>query len=362
MVKMAVLEEVGAPLSILDLELPEVGPNDVRVRVAAAGVCHSDLSFINGTVVSELPVVLGHEASGRIAEAGEYVTGLKVGDPVVLNWAPPCRECWFCANGEPWLCSTVERVGTSAPYTKTADGRTVHQALGVGAFAEEVVLPAHAVVPIPDGMDPSHAALLGCAVLTGVGAAVNTAQVKADETVLVVGLGGIGLSAIAGARLAGASKIIAADVSDAKRGFAMAMGATDFVISTGSLPKEVRALTDGRGADHAFECVGLSTTMKTAWKATRRGGACTVVGVGRKDDELSLSAMEIFHFNRTLRSSVFGSSDPERDIPAMVDRIVAGQLDLEPMISHRLGLDELADGFARMGRSEGARSVIVMDT
>ncbi|SMY13062.1 zinc-binding dehydrogenase [Brevibacterium jeotgali] len=361
MTKMAVLREVGAPLEILDLDLPEVGPTDVRVRIAAAGVCHSDLSYINGTVASQLPVVLGHEASGYVSEVGSDVEGLSEGQPVVLNWAPPCRECWFCQNDEPWLCSAVEKAGTSAPYTTMDGGSTLHKALGVGAFAEEVVLPANAVVPIPDGIDMAHAALLGCAVLTGVGAAINTAGVQEGQSVLVLGLGGIGLSVVTGARLAGASQIIAADVSEAKRDFAMQMGATDFVLSSDSLHKDVRGLTDGRGVDHAFECVGRSITMKAAYKSTRRGGACTVVGVGRKDDELSLNAMEIFHFNRSLRSSVFGSSDPAKDIPSMVTKMSDGDLDLESMISHRIRLDELIAGFERMGQAEGARSVVVMD-
>lgn len=361
MVTMAVLHEVGRPLVLEDLELPPLGPDDVRVRVAAAGACHSDLSYMNGTVVSELPVVLGHEASGRIAEVGADVTGLEPGQPVVLNWAPPCRECWFCRAAQPWLCSAVERAGTSAPYTARADGTPVHRALGVGAFAEEVVMPAHAVVSVPEGLDMAHAALLGCAVLTGVGAAVNTAGIREGDSVLVIGLGGIGLSAIMGARLAGASRIIAADVSEAKRDFALQMGATDFVLSTDSLSRDVRALTEGRGADHALECVGLSATIRAAWKSTRRGGECTVVGVGRADDRVSLSAMEIFHFNRTLRSSVFGSSDPARDVPRMAEHALTGDLDLEAMISHRIGLDELSDGFERMGRAEGARSVVVME-
>lgn len=361
MTKMAVLQEVGGPVEILDLDLPDLGPGDVRVRIAAAGICHSDLSFVNGTVVSHLPVVLGHEASGYIADTGDDVVGLDVGQPVVLNWAPPCRACWFCQNDEPWLCSTVEKAGTSTPHTTLGDGRAVHRAMGVGAFAEEVVLPANAVVPVPEGVDMAHAALLGCAVLTGVGAATNTAKVAEGESVLVVGLGGIGLSAVMGAKLVGASTIIAADVTEAKRDFALSMGATDFVLSSDWLHKDVRALTNGRGVDHAIECVGRSVTMKAAYKSTRRGGACTIVGVGRKDDELSLSAMEIFHFNRSLRSSVFGSSDPARDVPLMVDRINDGTVDLEPMISHRISLDGLADGFERMGHAEGARSVIIMD-
>lgn len=256
MTKMAVLHNVGGAVEILDLELPGLGPGDVRVKIAAAGVCHSDLSYVNGTVVSHLPVELGHEASGYISAVGDGVDGLDVGQSVVLNWAPPCRECWFCQHGEPWLCSTVEKAGTSSPYTILDDGQSVHKALGVGGFAEEVVLPATAVVPIPDGADMAHGALLGCAVLTGVGAATNTAKVVQGESVLVIGLGGVGLSAVIGARLAGASKIIAADVSESKRDFAISTDATDFVLSSDSLHKDVRALTEGRRADHTFECVG----------------------------------------------------------------------------------------------------------
>lgn len=361
MVKSAVLTEVGAPPSMLDLELPAVGPKDVRVKVAAAGICQPDLSYVNGTVRSELPVVLGHEAAGRVAEVGTEVAGLKPGDPVVLNWAPPCRTYWFCENGEPWLCSTVEKAGTANPYTRMPDGREVYQALGVGAFAEQVVVPAHAVVPIPDANDVSQAALLGCAVLTGVGSVMNTAEVWPGETVLILGLGGIGLSAIAGARMAGASRVIAADVSEGRKDFALAMGATDFVLSSAVLPKDVRQLTGGLGVDHAFECVGMSSTMKLAWKSTRRGGECTVVGVGREDDQLCLNAMEIFHFNRVLRSSVFGSNDPARDTPKMIDRAKTREFDLESMSSHRIPLDSLVDAFERMQRAEGARSVAVIE-
>lgn len=361
MVNMAVLEQTDGPITIVDLPLPPVGPTDVRVKVAAAGICHSDLSFINGTVVSRLPVVLGHEASGTIAEVGADVSDLEVGDPVILNWAPPCRECWFCVNDEPWLCTAVEKAGPAVEYTQTPDGRTVYKALGVGAFAEEVVLPANAVVRIPAGLNMTEAALMGCAVLTGVGAANNTAKVQEGESVLVIGLGGIGLSTIAGAKLAGAKRIIAVDVNADKEELARTLGATDFVISHDKLARDVRALTDGIGVDHAFECVGKSVTMKLAYKCTRRGGATTVVGVGRADDMLSLSAMEIFHFNRTLRSSVFGSSDPERDIPKLIGSVKAGKLDLGAMITHQLGLNSVSDGFERMKRAEGARTVIVME-
>lgn len=361
MVRMAVLEQAGGPVSIRDYELPEMSATDVHVKVVAAGVCHSDLSFINGTVQSPMPVVLGHEASGIVIEVGDEVTNVAAGDHVILNWAPPCRECWFCTHDEPWLCSTVEKAGAATQFTTTPEGEPVYKALGVGAFAEEVVLPGHAVVPIPEDMDLTQAALMGCAVLTGVGAANNTAKVQEGQTVLVLGLGGIGLSTIAGAKLAGAAKIIAADVNADKEQLARTLGATDFIVSTDKLAKDIRALTNGLGVDHAFECVGKSATIKLAWKSTRRGGECTVVGVGRADDQVSLSAMEIFHFNRTLRSSVFGSSDPARDIPKLIEEVRQGNLDLATMITHRIGLKHPFEGFEHMKRAEGARTVIVME-
>lgn len=361
MVRMAVLEQAGGPISIRDYELPEMTATDVHVKVAAAGVCHSDLSFINGTVQSPMPVVLGHEASGIVVGIGEDVADISVGDHVILNWAPPCRECWFCTNAEPWLCSAVEKAGTAVQFTTTPEGNPVYKALGVGAFAEEVVLPAYAVVPIPKDVDLTQAALMGCAVLTGVGAANNTAKVQEGQTVLVIGLGGIGLSTIAGAKLAGASAIIAVDVNSDKEQLARTLGATDFVVSHEKLPKDIRSLTGGIGVDQAFECVGKSVTIKLAWKSTRRGGECTVVGVGRADDMVNLSAMEIFHFNRTLRSSVFGSSDPQNDIPKLIDEVKQGNLDLATMITHRIGLNDPFEGFDRMERAEGARTVIVME-
>ena len=361
MVRAAVVHEAGGEVRIVDVDLPSEGPGEVRVRIAAAGVCHSDLSFTNGTLVPAWPVVLGHEASGTVVGVGEGVTTVAPGDRVVLNWAPACRECWFCTAGEPWLCKAVERAGASTPRGALSDGTPLHVALGVGAFAEEVVVPARAVVPLPDGVPLDLAALLGCAVLTGVGAVRATAQVQPGQSVVVVGLGGIGLSAVAGARLAGAGTIIAVDVSADKEELARAQGATDFLVAGESLARQVRPLTGGRGADHAFECVGRAATIRSAWEATRRGGQCTVVGVGRRDDLVTLSALEVFHFARTLRSSVYGSGDPDRDVPALCRHVLDGSLDLAALVTSRGGLEDLPDAFDRMRRGVGARSIVVLD-
>lgn len=357
MVKAVVVDEAGAPPQVREIVLPAVGPHDVRVKILAAGVCHSDFSMVTGTVVPKFPVVLGHEAAGVVVEVGSDVVGVSQGTHVILNWAPACRQCWYCTHGEPWLCKAVEGV-ISVPRCELLDGTPLNVALGVGAFAEEVVLPGSSVLPVPDGVPIDTAALLGCAVLTGFGAVRNTARVQVGESVMVMGVGGIGLSAIAGARVSGAATVIAVDVSPEKEELARAMGATDFLLAGDDLGKRVRALTGGRGVDQAFECVGSSRTIRTAWQATRRGGSCTVVGVGRRDDEVTFNSMELFHFARTLQSSVFGSSDPASDVPLMADLLRTGRVDLAGMVTHRGGLADVAEAFDRMGRGSGGRTVV----
>jgi S-(hydroxymethyl)glutathione dehydrogenase/alcohol dehydrogenase len=350
---------VDAPLAVEEIVLPVVETTHVRVRVRAAGICHSDLSMVNGTLAPSYPLVLGHEAAGVVVEAGTG-TALAAGDHVVLDWAPPCRECWFCAHAQPWLCAASGR--PSAPGGSTVDGERVHVTLGLGALAEEVVVPAAAVVPVPSALPFDAAALLGCAVLTGVGAVRRTAAVATGESVLVLGLGGVGLAAVTAARAVGAAPVIAADLSPAKETLARAAGATDFLVSDDTLPKAVRTLTGGRGVDHALECVGRSATIRTAWRATRRGGQVTVVGMGGKADMLELSALDIFSSARTLRSSVYGSSDPDRDVPELAASVLDGSLDLAPLITDRIRLDDAPAAFARLARGEGARSVVLFAT
>ncbi|HEY9524043.1 MAG TPA: Zn-dependent alcohol dehydrogenase [Thermopolyspora sp.] len=355
MVKAVVVSEPGAPPRVHDVELPAVRPGDVRIRIAAAGVCHSDLSMVNGTLNPAYPLVLGHEAAGTVAETGDAVTHVRPGDQVVLNWSPACRVCWFCVGGEPWLCAGRDDTKIAGP---TADGVALHPCLGVGGFAEEIVVPARAVVPLPDGVPLELGALLGCAVLTGIGAVRNTARVRSGESVLVIGLGGVGLSAVMGARMSGAGPIIAVDRGTGKQELALAAGATHFLPAEDGLVKRVRELTGGRGADHAFECVGSRVTIRTAWDSVRRGGQCTVVGVGGRDDTVTFNALELFHFNRTLTSSVYGSCDPDRDIPLLAEQIRLGRLDLDPLITHRIGLDGVGAAFERMAAGHGARSLI----
>lgn len=359
MVKAVVAAGPDAPPQVRDIELPPVGPKDVRVRVAAAGVCHSDLSMVNGTLAPAFPLVLGHEAAGTVAEAGADVTRVRPGDHVVLNWAAACGECWFCAQDEPWLCSAAEGA-VSPPSGAVLDGAELHACMGVGGFAEQLVVPERSVVPLPASAPLDLSALLGCAALTGIGAVRNTAGVREGQSVLVIGLGGIGLSAVMGARLAGAGTIIAVDRGAEKEGLARAAGATHYLEGSPKLAKEVRALTEGRGADHAFECVGKADLVRTAWQSVRRGGQCTVVGVGARDDSVSFNALELFHFNRRLTSSVYGSSVPDRDVPMLVGEIEAGRLDLSTLVTHRIGLDGVPAAFDRMRDGHGARSLIGM--
>jgi S-(hydroxymethyl)glutathione dehydrogenase/alcohol dehydrogenase len=356
-VRALVSRGVGEALSVEEITLPDLGPDSVRVRVRAAGVCHSDLSMVNGTLAPTFPLVLGHEAAGVVAATGDRVTHVRPGDEVVLNWSPACRRCWHCTHGQPWLCETA--AGPARPGGTTADGTPVSVTLGLGALAEEVLVPANAVVPVPAGVPADQAALLGCAVLTGTGAVRNTAAVREGESVLVVGLGGVGLSVLIAARAAGAGPVIAVDVSETKRPLAEAAGATDYLVSDERLAKAVRGLTEGRGVDHAFECVGRSSTIQAAWRATRRGGQVTVVGMGRRDDLVSLSALDIFHSAKVLRSSVYGAADPDHDVPALAASVLNGSLKLGLLVTDRIGLDDAPAAFERMARGEGGRSVVL---
>ncbi|WP_432050149.1 zinc-binding dehydrogenase [Verrucosispora sp. NA02020] len=354
-----VARAADAPLRVEPVELPETGPGQVRVRIRASGVCHSDLSMADGTLTAPYPLLLGHEAAGVVAEVGDGVDRVAPGDHVVLNWAPACRSCWFCRRDEPWLC---RRNGAPAVARgHTVDGRPLHVTLGLGALAEQVLVPQEAAVAVPSALPFPAAALLGCAVLTGVGAVRRTARVAAGDSVAVVGLGGVGLSAVAAARAAGAAVVIGVDVTPAKAELAAAAGATDFLLADDSLVRAVRGLTGGRGVDHAVECVGRSATIRSAWQSTRRGGQVVVVGMGGKDDIVGLSALDIFHSARTLRSSVYGSSDPDRDVPELARAVLDGTLDLSYLVTDRATLDEAPAAFARMARGEGARTVVEFD-
>ncbi|MER7957006.1 zinc-binding dehydrogenase [Streptomyces sp. NPDC096030] len=357
-VRAAFLPAVGSPLEIAGIRLPEPGPGQVRVRLAAAGVCHSDLSLTNGTMKVPVPAVLGHEGAGTVVSVGEGVTHVAPGDGVVLNWAPSCGACHACSLGEVWLCADA-LTGAGSVYAEAEDGTGLHPGLNVAAFAEETVVAANCVLPVPDGVPLTDAALLGCAVLTGWGAVHHSARVRRGESVVVYGVGGVGLATLQAARIAGASPIVAVDVSPEKEALARAAGATEYVVASATTAREVRKLTGGHGADVAVECVGRATTIRTAWDSTRRGGRTTVVGIGGKDQQVTFNALELFHWGRTLSGCVYGNSDPAADLPVLAEHIRAGRLDLSALVTERITLDGIPGAFENMIAGKGGRALVV---
>ncbi|MFG2355489.1 Zn-dependent alcohol dehydrogenase [Streptomyces sp. NPDC048521] len=357
-VRAAVLPAIGAPLEIIGIELPDPGPGQVRVRLAAAGVCHSDLSLSNGTMRVPVPAVLGHEGAGTVVAVGEGVTHVSPGAPVVLNWAPSCGSCHACTLGEVWLCANA-LAGAADVHARTTDGTELHPGLNVAAFAEETVVSASCVLPLPEGIPLTDAALLGCAVLTGYGAVHHSAQVRAGETVAVFGAGGVGLATLQAARIAGASRIIAVDVSPEKEELARAAGATDYVLASENTPREIRALTGKQGVDVSIECVGRAVTIRSAWDSTRRGGRTTVVGIGGKDQQVTFNALEIFHWGRTLSGCVYGNCDPARDLPVLAGHVREGRLDLSVLVTERIALEGIPAAFDTMLAGKGGRALVV---
>ena len=365
MVRAAVLSAVNAPLQVTEIDLPAPGPGQVRIKLAAAGVCHSDLSLSNGTLRQPAPAVLGHEGAGTVTAVGPDVTTVAPGDQVVLNWAPSCGDCHFCGLAEPWLCADAG-LAANSPYATLAAGDTaLYPGLGTAAFAEETVVPARAALPLPDGVPLADAALLGCAVLTGWGAVHHSARVRAGESVVVFGVGGVGLATLQAARIAGAGPIVAVDVSPAKEELARAAGATEFVVAGDAAffekegSKRIRKLTGGVGADVAIECVGRAETIRTAWSATRRGGRTTVVGIGGQEQQVTFSALELFYFGRTLSGCVYGNSDPARDLPVIAGHVRSGALDLSALVTERIGLDGIPAAFDAMLAGKGGRALVV---
>lgn len=359
MVRAAVLPAVGAPLEITEIDLPAPGPGQVRVRLAAAGVCHSDLSLSDGTLRQPVPAVLGHEGAGTVIAVGEGVHEVTPGDRVVLNWAPACSDCHFCGLAEPWLCMDAA-AGAGTPYaTLRRDGSPLYAGLGTAVFAEETVVRANAVLPLPDGVPLAEAALLGCAVLTGYGAVHHSARVRPGESVAVYGVGGVGLATLQAARIAGARTIVAVDVSPEKEKLARAAGATEFLLASKDTARTVRELTSGHGADVAIECAGRADAIRTAWSSTRRGGRTTVVGIGGRDQQVAFSALELFHFGRSLSGCVYGNSDPAKDLPAIAAHVRAGRFDLSGMVTARTGLDGIAEAFSAMLAGRGGRALVI---
>src|ERR1700737_4420563 len=262
----AVLRSVGSPLAIEEIHLPAPAEGEVHVRMVAAGVCHSDLSLANGTLDQPVPAVLGHEGAGTVLAVGARVTNVRPGDHVLLNWSPSCGRCWFCMHGEPYLCDQTAKAWQRR-YARLADGTPLYAGLGTATFGEETIVPRAAVRGFPPPVNLELAALLGCAMLTGIGAVINAADVQPGESVVVFGTGGVGLSVLQGARRVGAGGVIGVDIAADKEGLARTNGATDFLFADDQVVRHIRERTGGRGADHAFECVGSATTIRRAGSA-----------------------------------------------------------------------------------------------
>lgn len=363
----AVLTALSQPLEIRDdvqVAAPRAG--EVAVRMAAAGVCHSDLAMVEGTIPMPFPTVLGHEGAGVVEAVGPGVERVSPGDLVALSWVAQCRTCFYCRRGQPHLCQQAALAMATGGMTdgavrlQCADG-ALFQALGTGAFCERTVVPEVAVVKVDPDLDPAVVALLGCAVVTGVGAALNSATIREGDTVAVIGCGGVGLNVVQGARIAGAAEIVAVDVHPAKLDLAKRMGATQAVLATSQDPvAAVMGLTGQHGADVAFEVLGRAATIDQALALTRRGGQTVLVGIPAMDVVVDVPAMVgLVLAEKTVKGCWLGSSDLARDIPRLVDLYRRGELLLDELVSRRIDLAEIDDAFAALGGGEVARSVVV---
>jgi alcohol dehydrogenase len=353
------------PLTITEVELDAPGPGEVLVQVVSAGLCHSDLSVINGSLGPyPLPMILGHEASGIVQETGPGVTDFTVGDHVVFSFVPTCGHCLSCATGRPSLCLNGNRsngAGTllsGATRFHTHEGQHIAHFLGVAAFSEYTVAAQESLIKIDDSIPLDKAVLFSCGVVTGVGAVINTAKVEAGEPVVIFGLGGVGLSTIMGAKLVGASPIIAIDMLPAKFELAQRLGA-DYTLQANQpdMMKAIRNLTHG-GAAYAFDAVGNVNVLAQAFNATRVGGMTVAVGLDRPDRQLSIPAIALVAQEKELRGSFMGSAVPRRDIPRLIRLYQAGKLPIDELISPSLAFDEVNIGFDRLAQGTAIRQII----
>jgi S-(hydroxymethyl)glutathione dehydrogenase/alcohol dehydrogenase len=354
----AVFTETGGPLSIEDIEPAPPGPRDVIVQLGASGVCHSDLSLKNGYVGIMPGTVLGHEGAGTIVEAGKDVVGLAKGDRVIASFIPACGICYFCLHDQSHLCDTEFEVMVRN-RGKRSDGSDYTTMTGLGTFAEAMTCDQSSIVKINTAIPDDQLALIGCGVTTGVGAALNTAQVHPGATVAVIGCGGVGQAVIQGARIAGASRIIAVDPVEMKRKAAADSGATDFVDpNEGDAVAQVQQLTSGRGVDYSFEVIGLPETTLQAFNMIRKGGTAVMVGMTRAEATVTLSTFDLFFNEKTLKGCKYGSGQVRRDFQRFADLIETGRLDTGSMVSRTIKLDEVNEAFRAMEAGEVIRSVI----
>ena len=357
-VRGVVAREKGAPVTLETVLVPDPGPGEAKVKIQACGVCHTDLHYREGGINDSFPFLLGHEAAGVVESVGAGVTQVAPGDYVILNWRAVCGECRACRRGRPWYCFSTHNA--SQPMT-LEDGTPLSPALGIGAFADKTLVAAGQCTKVDPKAPPQVAGLLGCGVMAGLGAALNTGGVTRGDTVAVIGCGGVGDAAIAGARLAGARTIIAVDVDDRKLGWARDFGATHTVNSGHVDPVEaIRSLTDGFGADVVIEAVGRPETYEQAFFARDLAGTVVLVGVPNPTMTIELPLIEIFGRGGALKSSWYGDCLPSRDFPAMIALYLQGRLPLERFVSETIGLDGVEAAFDKMHHGDVLRSVVVL--
>jgi S-(hydroxymethyl)mycothiol dehydrogenase len=348
----------GEPVSVVTIVVPDPGPGEAVVRVQACGVCHTDLHYREGGINDDFPFLLGHEAAGVVEAVGPDVTSVAPGDFVVLNWRAVCGECRSCRRGRPWYCFNTHNA--TQPMT-LVDGTPLTPALGIGAFAERTLVAAGQCTKVDPAARPEAVGLLGCGVMAGLGSAMLTGEVGPGDSVAVFGCGGVGCAAVAGARLAGASKIIAIDLDPGKLELAREFGATHVVdASKGEVVEVVRSLTDGNGADVCIEAVGNPTVMEQAFYARDLAGTLVQVGVPTPDMRIDLPMIEFFGRGGRLRPSWYGDCLPSRDFPLLVDLYLQGRLDLDRFVSETIALTDVEEAFHRMERGEVLRSVVVI--
>ncbi|MFD1147588.1 S-(hydroxymethyl)mycothiol dehydrogenase [Saccharothrix hoggarensis] len=359
-VKAAVALDEGRPVEVRDIIVPDPGPGEVTVRVRASGVCHTDLHYRDGVIGNTYPYLLGHEASGVVEQIGEGVHNVAPGDFVILNWRAVCGRCRACRRGRPTAC--VDDF-TATQRMTLADGRPLTAALGIGAFTELTLVHSGQCTPVSPEVDPAAAGLLGCGVMSGLGAALNTGGVTVGDTVAVIGVGGVGSAAVAGAKLAGATRIIAVDIDDRKLKHATDFGATHVIDArlADDVVTAIRDLTDGLGADVVIDAAGSPETWRQGFYARALGGTFVLVARPDSDMRLEMPLLDAFLRNGTYKTSWYGDCLPSRDFPALVDLHLQGRLPLDRFVTERIPLAGVDDAFDTMRRGDVLRSVVVFD-
>ena len=359
-VKAVIARSKDADVELVDIVVPDPGPGEAVVTVQACGVCHTDLHYRQGGINDEFPFLLGHEAAGVVESVGEGVTNVKPGDYVVLNWRAVCGQCRACLKGQPWYCFNT---ANATQKMTLADGTDLTPALGIGAFAEKTLVAAGQCTLVDERAEPAVAGLLGCGVMAGLGAALNTGEVKRGESVAVIGLGGVGMASVIGAVLAGATKVIAVDTDERKLARALELGATHTILSGKDVDvvAGIKDLTDTFGADVVIDAVGRPETFQQAFDARDLAGRVVLVGVPTPEMTWEVPLLEIFGRGGAIKSSWYGECLPSRDFPMLVDLYLQGRLPLDAFVTERIALGDVEQAFARMKSGEVLRSVVELD-